>query len=155
MVHRLSDTLSKLKKILSEMDSVLIAYSGGTGSTFLAKIASEKLGKKAFTVTIDSKIHPRSEMEEARKTIQQLGINNIIIRGSELQNDTFLSNPKERCYLCKKEIFSKLKRMAEKKSINFIADGSNCDDLNENRPGLMALCELKIRSLYKKQVFLK
>lgn len=147
--------LKKLKKILSEMGSALIAYSGGADSTFLAKIAFDELGDKLLTVTVESKIHPAYETKQAKELIKQLGIRNIIIKGSELQNEAFILNPKERCYLCKKEIFSNLKKIAEKSSLNFIADGSNCDDLKEYRPGLKALHELKIRSPLQEAGFSK
>jgi len=151
----LNKKLDRLRKILSGMGSILIAYSGGTDSTFLAKIAYKELGDKVLTVTVDSRIHPVSELLQAREIIKSLGIRNIIVEGMELQKEAFISNSRERCYFCKKEIFSKLKEIAKKNSVKFVADGSNCDDLNEYRPGLKALQELEIRSPLQEAGFFK
>jgi len=147
--------IDQLKKILSKIDSVLIAYSGGVDSTFLALMAHKELGNKVLTVIVESEIHPVSEFSQAQELIKNLGIRNIVIKGTELQKRAFISNPRERCYFCKKEIFSKMKEIAKKNSVKFIADGSNCDDLNEHRPGIKALRELGIRSPLQEAGFSK
>ncbi|MEA1939157.1 MAG: ATP-dependent sacrificial sulfur transferase LarE [Candidatus Caldatribacteriota bacterium] len=142
----MQNKLKHLRKILSEMGSVLIAYSGGTDSSFLVKVAQEELGDKVLTVTALSKIYPIVEFEQAQKIIKGLGIRNITVSSEELLKEEFIFNPKGRCYICKKELFYKLKKIAQENNINYIADGSNHDDLKEYRPGRRALRELKIRS---------
>ncbi|MCP2519493.1 ATP-dependent sacrificial sulfur transferase LarE [Candidatus Aminicenantes bacterium AC-335-B20] len=145
----INSKLSELKKILSEMGSVLIAYSGGVDSTFLLKVAKEVLGKNVLAVTAQSETYPQDEIEEAKKLAKEIGVRHIIIETEELKNPEFSKNPPERCYYCKKELFSKLKEIAEKEGIKFIVDGSNYDDLKDFRPGMKAGIEYGIRSPLK------
>ncbi|MBU1036032.1 ATP-dependent sacrificial sulfur transferase LarE [bacterium] len=140
------DKLNNLRKILSEMRSVLIAYSGGVDSTFLLKAAREELGDRVIAVTVKSEIHHLSEITDAKKMVQKFKVKHLIIDIEILSNKKFINNPKERCYICKKEIFSRISEMAKELNLNFVADGSNYDDLSDYRPGMKAVRELKIRS---------
>jgi len=138
--------LNNLRKILSEMGSILIAYSGGVDSTFLLKVAREELKGKVVAVTVKSEIHHLSEITDAMKMVQKFKVKHLFIDIDILANKKFANNPKERCYICKKEIFSRISEMAKELNLNFVADGSNDDDLDDYRPGMKAVKELKIRS---------
>ena len=137
------------------MRSILIAYSGGVDSTFLLKIAREELGNKVTAVTVKSEIHHLSEITVAKKMAQQFKAKHLFIDIDILSNKEFINNPKKRCYICKKEIFSRISEMAKELNLNFVADGSNYDDLDDYRPGMKAVRELRIRSPLKEAILTK
>jgi uncharacterized protein len=142
----LENKLNKLKKILSDMGSVIIAYSGGVDSAFLARVACEVLKNRALAVTAVSALYPADELARAVKAAKEIGIEHIIIKSKELQNSDFVKNSALRCYYCKKELFNALRGLAEKKKINHIVTGTNKNDENDYRPGMKATEEYGVRS---------
>jgi uncharacterized protein len=141
--------LKNLKEILLSMKSVIIAFSGGVDSSFLASVAYEMLRDHALAITSDSSVYPKSEVKDARRIAKEIGIRHEVIFTEELDIPKFSGNPPDRCYHCKRELFSKLKEIAEKKGFEYIADGTNYDDLVDYRPGMKACAELNISSPLK------
>lgn len=135
---------TKLLEYLKELGSAVIAFSGGVDSTFLLKAAKEALGDKAVAVTIVSPYIPNWEIEEAKDIVAELGIKHEFIEVAIMDEIKF--NPDNRCYLCKKSIFTKIKEFANKNGYNYVLDGTNLDDTKDYRPGLIALRELEIKS---------
>ncbi|MBF0252570.1 MAG: ATP-dependent sacrificial sulfur transferase LarE [Candidatus Omnitrophica bacterium] len=135
-----------LKKILSGMGSLLVAYSGGVDSTFLLKVAENVLDKNVVAVTARSETYPAREFKEAEKLLKHFNVKHIVIDTKELENEKFTANTPQRCYYCKSELFSKLIQLAKELGLKYVADGSNYDDLSDYRPGMKAACELGIRS---------
>jgi uncharacterized protein len=141
--------IKQLKKILKDMGSALIAFSGGVDSTFLLFVAREVLGDKLLAVTAVSPIYPSFEIKEAVKIAGDSGVKHITLNPDILSNKKIMANPPDRCYWCKKEIFSFLVKMAGENKIKYIIDGTNYDDKNDYRPGAKAVKELGIRSPLK------
>jgi pyridinium-3,5-biscarboxylic acid mononucleotide sulfurtransferase len=140
------EKLEKLKKTLREMGTVLIAYSGGVDSSFLAVTAHEVLGQHSLAVFASSPVAPPMEKEAAGSLAHQFGLRFRIIESNEMDNPDFVANPPERCYYCKRELFSELKPIALAEGLKWVADGTNADDLSDYRPGRKASAEAGIRS---------
>lgn len=146
----------ELKKYLSSLNSVAVAYSSGVDSTFLLKTAVDTLSRdNVLALTAKSHSFPKRELDESIQFCKSENIRQIVFESEELSIDGFSNNPPDRCYICKKELFSKIKGIARENNINAVVEGSNADDINDYRPGMRAVAELEILSPLKKVGFTK
>lgn len=144
----------KKKNLLKEIDKisqndVALAFSGGVDSALLLKLFSEamkKSEKKIYAVTFNTKLNPVNDLETAKKVAKEMDVEHVIIQIDELKESGIENNPIDRCYLCKKSLFKKLKDYASDMCIEQIVEGTNGDDLGVYRPGIKAIKELKIKS---------
>lgn len=142
----LQDKYKNLQAILSDMQSLLIGFSGGVDSTFLLKAAHDLLGDRVLAVTANSATLAPSELEEAKRIAREIGVSHEVVWADELTCADFVKNPPDRCYHCKKMRFSIFKKLQIECNLRWVADGTNADDVGDFRPGIKAAAELGIRS---------
>ena len=146
LISDLQGKLTKLKDYIRGLGSLAVGFSGGVDSTLLLTVAHEVLGDKAIAVTSIVASMPEREKSEASEFCNERGIRQIEARVNPLQLEEFRHNHADRCYHCKRMIFSEIIRIAKENGIEYVAEGSNMDDLGDYRPGLKAIDELKVES---------
>lgn len=142
----INEKLHQLQHIFAEMGSVMVAYSGGVDSSLLLKVAYDVLGDRAIAVTALSEVSATGEIADAKTFARMIGARHIIIETEELKDESFAQNPADRCYYCKKELFTKLLDLARAENINYVVYGANTDDLGDHRPGMEAAKDLQVRA---------
>jgi uncharacterized protein len=141
--------LENLQELLRSYGSCLVAYSGGVDSVFLAFVANQVLGEKCLAALADSPSLPRRELDEAVAIAGRFSIPLQIIRTAEFENPAYLSNPNNRCYFCKHELFTQLTPLARSGAFAVIAYGENASDIGDHRPGAQAAGEFQVRAPLK------
>lgn len=139
----------RLQEIIQDLGSAAIAFSGGVDSTFLAKVCYDVLGEQALAVTARSSTYPTREFKESQQLAEEIGIKQEVIVSEETDIEEFASNPPNRCYFCKHELFSEVEEVAQANGIEYVCDGSTFDDVDDFRPGLKAAEELGVVSPLK------
>jgi uncharacterized protein len=135
-----------LDLVLRELPSLIVAYSGGVDSAYLAYAAHRALGSSVLCVTADSPSYPERHRQIARRVAEQFGFNHLVIQTEEMARPEYRANPANRCYFCKHELYTHLSSIARQRGIPAIADGNNADDRGDYRPGRQAAREFGVRS---------
>ncbi len=146
MTEDLQQKLDKLKDYIKNLGSLAVGFSAGVDSTFLLTVAHEVLGDRALAVTTVDAALPKRELKEAKDFCEQRGIRHVVCVVDPLKIEEYRKNAPDRCYFCKRSFFTEIQKVAKENGIEYVAEGSNMDDLGDYRPGLKAVSELKVQS---------
>jgi uncharacterized protein len=138
--------LERLKGVIADMQSVLVAYSGGLDSAFVLAIAHDVLGPRAVALTAVSPSLPEREKLDAQRIAAELGARHELVESQEIHNPSYAANPSDRCFHCKSELYSITTRLAAELQLAHVVNGTNLDDLGDYRPGLEAAKRAGVRS---------
>lgn len=142
----LQNKLARLRALLSDMQSVLVAYSGGIDSTFVLKVAHEQLKEMAVGITAISPTFPSIELEAAERVAREIGARHEIVRTDQLEIPEFVRNDAARCFHCKTDLYRLMGMLRQERAAAYMVDGTNLDDLGDDRPGITAAREWGVRS---------
>lgn len=148
-MKELYEKKAKLEEYLKGLGSVAVAFSSGVDSTFLLKVAHDVLGDRAAAITAKAQSVPERELREAVTFCEEQGIRHILVETDQLAIEGFRDNPPDRCYICKKALFTKMLRAVTDAGFAHLVEGSNMDDLGDYRPGMRAIAELNVKSPLK------
>ena len=146
MIAELDQKYERLQSILREMEGVLVAFSAGVDSTLLLKVAHDVLGSKCVAATAISETYPREEWEEAERLAREIGVEHLVCRTHELEDEAYAVNNPDRCYHCKKTLFTEIEPLAVERGLRYIAYGAMADDVGDHRPGHRAARDFEIRA---------
>lgn len=146
VVMDLNEKLGNLIFELGSLESLVVAFSGGVDSSLLLKVAHGVMGNSVLAVIVDTPTFPRRELQAALEFVKEMKVDYQVIEVDNLNIEGFADNPSNRCYLCKRDLFTHVRKVAEARNIRLVADGSNYDDIHDDRPGMAALRELNVIS---------